>query len=154
MARWPAAQPHDVLKSNGLSTMGFALPAAIASYLNDPGRPVIALTGDGGMLMCLAELSTAAHLNIPLTVVVVNDAALSLIDIKQRHLQHPVSGVKYPAVDFATAARGLGCQAWTVGADESIEKVLPMAFSAQVPSVIDVTANPDGYGDQMTALRK
>jgi len=154
MARWPAAQPHDVLKSNGLSTMGFALPAAIASYLNDPGRPVIALIGDGGMLMCLAELSTAAHLNIPLTVVVVNDAALSLIDIKQRRLQHPVSGVRYPAVDFATAARGLGCQAWTVGTDESIEKVLPMAFSAQVPSVIDVTADPDGYGDQMTALRK
>ena len=154
MARWPAMQAHDVLKSNGLSTMGFALPAAIASYLNDPDRPVIALTGDGGMLMCLAELSTAAGLNIPVTVVVLNDAALSLIDIKQQHLQHPVSGVRYPAVDFAAAARGLGCQAWSVAADESIEDVLPLALSTRGPSLIDVTTNPSGYRDQLAALRK
>lgn len=154
MARWPAAHPHDVLKSHGLSTMGFALPAAIASYLADPGRPVIALTGDGGMLMCLAELSTAARLNVPVTVVVLNDAALSLIDIKQQRQQHPVSGVRYPPVDFAEAARGLGCQAWTVGADESIEDILPLAFSAKRPSVIDVTTNPSGYGDQLAALRE
>jgi len=154
MARWPATHAHDVLKSNGLSTMGFALPAAIASYLNDPGRPVIALTGDGGLLMCLAELSTAACLNLPVTVVVLNDAALSLIDIKQQHLQHPVSGVRYPAVDFAAAARGLGCQAWTVGADEPIEDVLPLALSTTGPSLIDVTTNPGGYRDQLAALRK
>jgi acetolactate synthase-1/2/3 large subunit len=154
MARWPATYPHDVLKSNGLSTMGFALPAAIASYLNDPNRPVIVIIGDGGMLMCLAELSTAARLNLPVTVVVLNDAALSLIDIKQQHLQHPVSGVRYPAVDFAAAARGLGCQAWTVGADEPIEDVLPLALSTTGPSVIDVTVNPDGYRNQLAALRK
>ncbi len=154
MARWPAARPHAVLKSNGLSTMGFALPAAIASYLNDPGRPVIAVTGDGGMLMCLAELSTAARLNIPVTVVVLNDAALSLIDIKQQRLQHPASGVRYPPVDFAEVAKGLGCRAWTIGAGESIEDVLPAAFSTTGPSVIDVTTNPSGYGDQLTSIRE
>ena len=154
MARWPAAHPHDVLKSNGLSTMGFALPAAIASYLNDPGRPVIALTGDGGMLMCLAELSTAARLNIPVTVVVLNDGALSLIDIKQQRQQHPVSGVRYSPVDFAEAARGLGCQAWTIGADDLIEDILPIAFSAKSTNVIDVTTNPSGYGEQLAALRE
>lgn len=154
MARWPAMHAHDVLKSNGLSTMGFALPAAIASYLHDPDRPVIAITGDGGMLMCLAELSTAARLNIPVTVVVLNDAALSLIDIKQQHLQHPVCGVRYPAVDFATAARGLGCEAWHVGAEEPIEEVLSLALSTGGPSVIDVTVNAIGYRDQLAALRK
>ncbi|MBT8002557.1 MAG: thiamine pyrophosphate-binding protein, partial [Rhodospirillales bacterium] len=135
MARWPAARPHDVLKSNGLSTMGFALPAAIASYLTDPGRPVIALTGDGGMLMCLAELSTAARLKIPVVVVVLNDAALSLIDIKQQRLQHPVNGVRYPPVDFAQAAKGLGCQTWSIDANQSIEDILPAVFSADGPTV-------------------
>jgi len=154
MARWPASLPHDVLKSNGLSTMGFALPAAIASGLVEPDRPVLALSGDGGMLMCLAELSTAARLNIPLTVVVLNDASLSLIDIKQQHLQHPVSGVRYPAVDFATVARGLGCQAWKVAADEPIEEVLTLALSTTGPSLIDVTTNPAGYRDQLAALRR
>lgn len=104
--------------------------------------------------MCLAELSTAARLNVKVTVVVLNDAALSLIDIKQKLLQHPVNGVRYPAVDFAVAARGMGCHAWRVGADESIEEVLSLALSTEGPSVIDVTTNPGGYRDQLAALRK
>lgn len=104
--------------------------------------------------MCLAELSTAVRLNIPLTVVVLNDASLSLIDIKQQHLQHPVSGVRYPAVDFATAARGLGCQAWKVAADEPIEGVLTLALATSGPSLVDVTTNPAGYRDQLAALRR
>src|SRR5262249_8475469 len=48
---WPACRPADMLISNGLSTMGFALPAAIGAALVDRGRPVVALTGDGGLLM-------------------------------------------------------------------------------------------------------
>ena len=154
MTRWPASRPHDILKSHGLSTMGFALPAAIASYLEDPSRPIIAVSGDGGMLMCLAELSTAARLNIPVTVVVMNDAALSLIDIKQQHLQHPVNGVRYPAVDFATAAKGLGCEAWSVGEDDPLDEILAQALATKGPSLIDVTTNPDGYLDQLAAIRK
>ena len=66
---WPAQAPYDVLKSTGLSTMGFALPAAIAATLAEPERPAIAFIGDGGLLMCLAELSTAARLGCNLTVV-------------------------------------------------------------------------------------
>jgi acetolactate synthase-1/2/3 large subunit len=153
MARWPATEPHGVLKSNGLSTMGFALPAAIASALHEPERPAVALSGDGGMLMCLAELSTAARLGLPILAVVVNDAALSLIDIKQQRLQFPARGVRYPAVDFAAAARGLGCQAWRVGPGDSFDAALSEALDARGPCLIDVTANPDGYGEQLAALR-
>ena len=153
MARWPALEPHGVLKSNGLSTMGFAVPAAIASALHEPERPAIALSGDGGLLMCLAELSTAARLGLPILVVVVNDAALSLIDIKQQRLQFPARGVRTPAVDFAAAARGLGCTAWRVGPEDSFEDALRQALDARGPCLIDVTANPDGYGEQLAALR-
>ncbi len=95
LARWPADEPFGVLKSNGLSTMAFALPAAIASALQAPGRPVAAITGDGGLMMCLAELATAVERRCPLVIVVLNDAALSLIDIKQQ--QRPNRGVRYPA---------------------------------------------------------
>ena len=87
MSRWPASAPHDVLKSNGLSTMGYAVPAALASWLEQTDRPAVAITGDGGMMMSLAELSTAARLGANLTVIVLNDAALSLIDIKQQRQQ-------------------------------------------------------------------
>src|SRR5581483_8012030 len=53
---WPVAEPGDFLISNGLSTMGFAVPAAVGAALVDRDRIVVALTGDGGLLMCLGEL--------------------------------------------------------------------------------------------------
>ena len=153
MTRWPAREPHDVLKSNGLSTMGFAVPAALAGWLEEPDRPALAVTGDGGMMMCLAELSTAARLGANLTVVVLNDAALSLIDIKQQRQQRPPLGVRYPAVDFAAAARGMGCAAWTVGQDDPLDAILEEALSADRPALVDIAVDPSGYRDQMIALR-
>ncbi len=153
MNRWPASRPYDVLKSNGLSSMGYALPAALAGWLQQPERHAIALTGDGGMMMSLAELSTAARLGAALTVVVLNDAALSLIDIKQQRQQRASLGVRYPAADFAAAARGMGCTAWTVGPRESLPAALSAAFSTKGPGLIDVTLNPSGYREQLIALR-
>jgi acetolactate synthase-1/2/3 large subunit len=133
--------------------MGYAVPAAIATALAEPDRPVVAVTGDGGMMMCLAELSTAARLGLPIVVVVVNDAALSLIDIKQRRRQFAPSGVGYPPVDFARAAEGMGCRAWSVGRHDPLEDVLRLAFTHDGPSLIDVTVDPSGYGTQLAALR-
>ncbi|MEC7488209.1 MAG: thiamine pyrophosphate-binding protein [Pseudomonadota bacterium] len=153
MARWPANLPYDVLKSNGLSSMGFAVPAALASWLEEPDRATIALTGDGGMMMCLAELSTAARLGANLTVVVMNDAALSLIDIKQQRQQRPPLGVRYPKADFAAAARGMGCHAWTVGAQDPLEFAIDEAFETSGPTLVDVSVDPSGYRDQLIALR-
>ena len=83
IARWPARAPHAVLISNGLATMGFALPAAIAAALAEPARPVVAFVGDGGLAMSLGELATAAERRCRIVIVVLNDAALSLIDLKQ-----------------------------------------------------------------------
>ncbi len=62
---WPVREPNGMLISNGLSTMGFALPAAIGAALLDQDGPVIALTGDGGLMMCAAELLTAVRERLP-----------------------------------------------------------------------------------------
>jgi acetolactate synthase-1/2/3 large subunit len=153
MTRWPARTPFDVLKSNGLSTMGYAVPASIASRLEQPDRPVVAVTGDGGMMMSLSELSTAARLGLRMTVVVVNDAALSLIDIKQQRQQRPPLGVRYPETDFASAARSLGCAGWRVGRDDALAPAIEEALAFDGPAVVDVTADPSGYRDQMIGLR-
>ncbi len=153
MARIQAHESLQVLKSTGLSTMGFALPAAIGSSLVDPRRRVVAFTGDGGLLMCLAELSTAARLGCCLTVIVINDAALSLIDLKQQRRQHRSIGVRYPAVDFASAAKGQGCVAWTVDRKDPLEAVLASALTHEGPSLIDIRVDPSPYGEQLAALR-
>ena len=80
---WQALEPGELLISNGLATMGFALPAAIAAQLVHPDRRVICFTGDGGLMMVASELETVARLRLPLLIVVFNDEALSLIEVKQ-----------------------------------------------------------------------
>lgn len=153
MAFWDADEAHGVLKSNGLSTMGYALPAAIASALAEPERPVVALTGDGGLAMCLAELATAARLGLDITVVVFNDAALSLIDLKQRGRGLATSGVRYPRQDLASVARALGWRAWAVAEEVALEPALAKAMAAPGPALVDVAIDPGGYPEQFAALR-
>ena len=153
MALWAASEVNGVLKSNGLSTMGYAVPAAIASALHEPARPVIAVTGDGGMLMALAELATASELGCNMTVIVLNDAALSLIDLKQQNLQMASKGVRYDATDFARTAEGLGCAGLRVGPHDELADVLREALTVEGPCVVDVSVDPSGYRDQLAALR-
>lgn len=153
LALWRAEEPFGALKSNGLSTMGFALPAAIASALHEPRRPVIAVTGDGGLMMCLAELTIAIERHCRIVVVVVNDAALSLIDIKQQRQQRKSCGVRYPTVDFAGVAEALGCRARRIGPGDALEPALQRAFAGDGPALVDVTVDPSGYSDQLVALR-
>ncbi len=153
MAFLDANRPSAVLKSNGLSTMGYAVPAAIAAALEYPERTAVAVTGDGGLMMSLAELTTAVDLGCKLLVLVLNDAALSLIDIKQERQHRPSSGVRYERVDFAAAATALGCCAGQVGPGDPLAPALDTAFEAGRPALIDITIDPSGYGEQLIALR-
>ncbi|MDF1737172.1 MAG: thiamine pyrophosphate-binding protein [Minwuia sp.] len=153
LARWMADEPLGVMKSNGLSTMGYALPVAIASALHEPDRPVVAVTGDGGMMMCLPELATAAEHGLDITVIVLNDAMLSLIDVKQRKQQRPQAGVASRPVDFAMMAQALGCHGATVRRPEGLAEVLENAAGLSGPRLIDVHIDPSGYDAQLDAMR-
>ena len=146
MAHWPARQAHEVLISNGL-------PAAIASALAEPERPVIAFTGDGGLMMTLAELATAAERACALVVVVFNDRALSLIDLKQEARGLPSRGCRTASVDFAAAARALGVEAEHVEACADLPVVLAGALASRRPALIDVPIDPSGYPALLQAIR-
>lgn len=153
VAFWPGREPLDVLISNGLATMAFALPAGLAAALHDPERGAVAMTGDGGLMMCMGELVTAAQQNAKLTTIVFNDGALSLIDIKRQEMQMPDLGFTWKRPDFAAAARGFGCTAWRVSTGEELETALADAAGIEGPCLIDVVLDPDGYLEQMRALR-
>jgi len=153
MAFWPCHEPFDVLISNGLATMGFALPAAIASALHDPHRITIAYTGDGGLFMCLAELSTAVQQKAKIIVIVFNDGALSLIDIKQQQRCLPVRGVRWERPDFATVMAGLGGRGYRVSTVKEYSDAFIAALSEDGPVLIDVNIDPSGYLEQLKALR-
>lgn len=153
MAFWPCAAPFDVLISNGLATMAFALPAAIAAALQQPDRPVIAFTGDGGLLMCLGELSTAAEQGARIIVIVFNDRSLSLIDIKQQQRGFPTRGVRWGKPDFAQVMEGLGGRGYRVDSLRDYETALAQALRGDGPALIDVDIDPSGYPAQLKALR-
>ena len=107
-AFWDCERPHDLLISNGLASMGYALPAGIAAALHDPARGAVAISGDGGLMMVAGELATAAAAGARLVTVVLNDGALSLIDIKQQQRQLPTEGVRWVRPDFSRVAEGFG----------------------------------------------
>jgi acetolactate synthase I/II/III large subunit len=153
IAFWPASHALDVLISNGLATMAFALPAGLAAALHDSKRGAVAMTGDGGLMMCMGELVTAAQQQANLTVIVFNDGSLSLIDIKRQEIQLPDLGFSWNRPDFAAAAQGFGCTAWRVTSAAELEDALNNAAAISGPCLIDVHLDPDGYIEQMRALR-
>jgi acetolactate synthase-1/2/3 large subunit len=153
IARWPAPAPNAVLISNGLATMGFALPAAIASALAEPARPVVAFVGDGGLAMSLGELATAAEWRCRIVIVVFNDAALSLIDLKQAGRNLERRGCPTAPVDFAAAARAFGLQAERIEARAELRPALDRVFAQDGPCLLDVRVDPRGYPALLEALR-
>lgn len=105
---WETYEPRTLLQSTGLCTMGCALPLALGAKLVEPDRPVVAFTGDGGLLMTLGDLSTLTELKLPVIVVVFCDASLALIEKKQRERQLPNAAVDFAPVDFAAIANAFG----------------------------------------------
>ena len=152
-AFWECKEPYDLLISNGLATMGFALPAAIAASIENNERGAIAFTGDGGFMMCCSELATAAQFNCNILVIVFNDGALSLIDIKQKSRNLTRKGTTWPQSDFAKVAEGFGCKSWRVSNIEDYKKALIDASQHDGPKLIDVLVNPEGYSEQLKSLR-
>lgn len=153
MAFWQAREPNDVLISNGLATMAFALPAAIAAALHDPERPVIAFTGDGGLAMCLGELATAVQYGCNITVIVFNDSALSMIGVKQTSTGYDSLGVSFSETDFAMTARGMGALGVNCARRADLDAAMREAFAHPGTSVLDIRVDPAGYHDQVKRLR-
>ncbi len=151
MPFWPVDEPKRLLISNGLATMGYALPAAIAAALARPDEPVLCFVGDGGLGMTLAELETVARLELPITVVVFNDSALSLIRIKQQPGQGGSPAVAYRYTDFAAMAPALGLAGTAVSDGAALARALERGWDE--PRLIDVAVDPDSYRHLLTVTR-
>jgi acetolactate synthase-1/2/3 large subunit len=150
---WPVCEPNGMLISNGLSTMGFALPAAIGAAIADPTRRVVAVTGDGGLLMCAGELLTAAREKLPVMTIVLNDASLSLIEIKQQARRLPAKGVALGTVRWAALAESMGAAGFEASTDDELAQAIDRASACDGPSLIDVRIDRSGYGEMLKVIR-
>ncbi|HKZ05258.1 MAG TPA: thiamine pyrophosphate-dependent enzyme, partial [Methylomirabilota bacterium] len=152
-AYWDALEPGECLISNGLATMGFALPAAIAAQLQHPDRRVVCFTGDGGLMMVASELETAARLGLPIVVVVFDDQALSLIEVKQEQRGIAGASMRYGGPDFAALARAFGIRAWIAEDEQAFRNALFAAQAVAGPTLIDARIDASGYRRTLEIVR-
>lgn len=142
---WKARCPGSFLMSNGLSSMGYALPSAIAAKLVHPGRPVVTVVGDGGLAMYAGELDTARRLGAGVIVVVCADRALSLIRMNQKRKGYPSYGTEFDNPDWVKVASGMGFRAVSCESQADVEEALNQALKWDGPFLIEARVNPLGY---------
>jgi acetolactate synthase I/II/III large subunit len=146
---WTAYEPRTFFESNGLSSMSYALPGAMAARLAFPDRPVLCTIGDGGFGMALAEIETCVRERLHFTTVVYDDAALSQIAAAQKRRGHPSHGVRYSAVDFAAVATALGAWARRVETMDALDAAVRESRDVDRPVVIDAVVDPAEYDAQL-----
>jgi len=148
---WTTLAPRETLITNGLSAMGFGLPAAIGAALSSvPGTPVVCLTGDGGFAMTAHELSVASRLGLGLVVVVFADGGLNRIELHQASVGYPLAATAVDRTDIPLLAESLGCDGVRVESVSSLEKALSGAFGTgrTRPLVIEARIDPAQYSAQ------
>ena len=147
---WRAHAPRRFLISNGLATMGFAVPAAVAAARHGLA---LAITGDGGMAYGAFELETAVRLGARVLVVVIDDASLSLIRIKHEAKGHDRSSLDFGPVAFDALAAGLGVASFVADDEASLRRAIRAALGAGGPALIDARLSGAEYARTLEVVR-
>jgi len=122
--------------------MGFGLPAALAAKLCMPERQIVAIVGDGGIEMVLADLLTAARYELQITVIVFNNGYLQMERDKMIVSGFKQEGVDITNPDFVKVAEACGWNGYRVDSDAQLEQVLQQALSSRRPALVEVLTAP------------
>ncbi|MEM7129997.1 MAG: thiamine pyrophosphate-binding protein [Chloroflexota bacterium] len=141
---WPALAHNRYMVSNGLSAMGFGLPAAAAAC-RVLGQPTVCVTGDAGMGMVIGELNMVTQEELPVIIVVMNDSALDLIRAAQNRIGKPTFGTEFPNPDFVAVAHAYGLAGYRVTSKEECAAAVQQAISTNRPTLIDAVIDPASY---------
>ncbi|MDC3414386.1 acetolactate synthase large subunit [Terrihalobacillus insolitus] len=136
-------QPNTCLISNGLASMGVAVPGAIAAKIAHPEKNIVAVCGDGSFQMTGAELETAKRLNLPIIVLMWRDGGYGLIEWKQLNTFDRSSYIKFGNPDFVKLAESYGFEAMTITDTAELKPTLEKAISLNKPVFIDCPVDYD-----------
>jgi acetolactate synthase-1/2/3 large subunit len=118
-------QSKSNITSGGLGTMGYALPAAIGTAYGDPGRPTVAIIGDGGFQMTLQELGTIMQFKIPVKIIILNNNFLGMVrQWQQLFHEKRYSFVDITSPDFVQVAKGFGISGKSISKREDLQATL------------------------------
>jgi pyruvate dehydrogenase (quinone) len=143
-ARHIRAQRGQMYSCSGnLATMACGLPYAIAAQVAYPDRQCVAIVGDGGMSMLMAEFATAVKYKLPIKVVVIKNNTLGQIKWEQMvFLGNPEYGCDLQPIDFAAVAQACGGQGFTITDPQSCGPTLDVAMSSPGPVLIEAVVDP------------
>lgn len=132
-------EPHTLLTSGGLGTMGYGFPAAIGAQLAFPGKLVVDIAGDGSIQMNIQELATAVQYNIPVKIVILNNGYLGMVRQWQElfyEKRYSQTDMTY-APDFVKLAEAYGLSGLRATKPNEVEDVLKKGLSMAGPVVMD-----------------
>lgn len=150
MARYfKSYEARHLLFSNGMQTLGVALPWAISAALLRPNTKVISVSGDGGFLFSAQELETAVRLHLPIVHIIWNDGKYNMVEFQEEMKYGRSSGVDFGPVDFVKYAESFSAKGYRVDSKDSFEETLKQALidAENGPVLIDV---PIDYKDNVT----
>lgn len=138
-------EPHQLLTSGGLGTMGYGLGASIGAKIGRPEKTVVNIAGDGCFRMNMNELATAARYHVPFVEVILNNSVLGMV----RQWQTLFYGKRYSAtvledqVDYVKVAEALGARGKRVTKKEDFAAAFREAAASEGPFVLDCVIDPD-----------
>ncbi len=141
---WPSYRPRTFFLSNGLSSMGYGLPAALALKMAEPARQVACVLGDGGFAMSMAELETGVRLGLGVRVIVLVDDALSQIRANQERKGYPVTGTTFGAIDYLKLGAAFGIEARNVTTSAECREAF-RAAPRDRPRLVAARIDPSAY---------
>ena len=142
--RFAAAAPHDWLTVMG-GAIGFGLPGALGAAIGAPGRPVLALEGDGSAMYTLQALWSIARESLPVVAIVFANRAYRILQGELKGVGAAVSGPKAtqmltlepPALDWVSIARGHGVPAASVRTPDEFVREVQRGFASRGPYLIE-----------------
>ena len=134
--------PYHFLFNAGMGHLGAGLPMAMGAKLANPEKPVICMTGDGAFGMTIQELETAVRYRIQLVIIIYNDSRWGMYERPNRSIFHNENfGTVMGECDYATIARGFGCNAENVRTLPELSAAVRRGLSAEAVTVIDVATD-------------
>jgi thiamine pyrophosphate-dependent acetolactate synthase large subunit-like protein len=141
--RYFECKRQSVLMSGYLGSIGFALPAAIGAWAAAPDRPIIAVSGDGGLGQYLAEFTTAVQYDMNITHILLNNSELGKISKEQRDGEWPVWQTSLHNPNFAEFANLCGGYGARVTSAEQLDEAMAAAIAYEGPALIEIMADPE-----------
>lgn len=142
---WPVYEPRTFFMSNGLSSMGYGLPAALGLQLAASERVVACVLGDGGFAMLMGEVETAIRRDLPVIIVVLVDNALSQIKAGQERKGVPPTGTTFGTLDYMSLAKAFGAVGFIATTPVECAAAFTEAVASRRTALVAANINADAY---------